>query len=135
MIRRKGERDLANQIVRRLFTNASGVRAECLVLRGLQDSQGRTISLSESDTAARIVSVLDESGCLPIPDYQDLLRGAQIARMLGYSYSVFHHRIRREPSFPRAVRVLPNSAPQWRRSEVLEWIEQRPRIDAAAESA
>jgi len=48
------------------------------------------------------------------------------------SRQAIHDLMRRDPSFPRPVQV-PGSYPAWRRSELMTWIENLPRIEPKKE--
>lgn len=63
-----------------------------------------------------------------VPEHQVLLSGEETAGMIGRSVAQFHVVRKKDPSFPKPVRAMPNAHPQWIRSEVLAWILALPRV-------
>lgn len=58
-----------------------------------------------------------------------LLSTPDVLQMLGRkSRSGLHDLLKRDPTFPRPVQ-LPGGRPQWRRDELLGWIENLPKVE------
>lgn len=60
-----------------------------------------------------------------------ILRLREVMRLTGLSKTTIYRRYR-DGTFPRPLKLGPQSV-GWRRREILEWIESRPRSGAAAD--
>ena len=59
-----------------------------------------------------------------------ILRLREVMRLTGLSKTTIYRRYR-DGTFPRPLKLGPQSI-GWRRGEILEWLESRPRAGAAA---